>query len=70
MTNPGATQQGSDKSAIRPFSFNFTDADLADLRRRINATKWPERELVTVRRRACNSLLCRNSRATAGFLDS
>src|ERR1041384_6754259 len=32
-------------SEIRPFSFKASDADLADLRRRINATKWPEKEL-------------------------
>jgi hypothetical protein len=25
----------------------FPEADLVDLRRRINATKWPERETVT-----------------------
>jgi pimeloyl-ACP methyl ester carboxylesterase len=40
------TEQGGDKTAIRPFQFNFSDAELADLRRRVNATKWPERELV------------------------
>jgi len=33
--------------AIRPFSFHAPDADLTDLRKRINATKWPERETVT-----------------------
>jgi pimeloyl-ACP methyl ester carboxylesterase len=32
---------------IRPFRINIPDADLADLRRRIKATKWPEREQVT-----------------------
>jgi pimeloyl-ACP methyl ester carboxylesterase len=31
---------------IRPFSFTASDEVLADLRRRINATKWPERETV------------------------
>src|SRR3989454_5149987 len=31
---------------IRQFSFKASDADLADLRRRINTTKWPEREWV------------------------
>ena len=31
---------------IRPFHVSFTDAELADLRRRINATRWPERETV------------------------
>ena len=31
---------------IRPFTFSVSEAELTDLRRRINATKWPERELV------------------------
>jgi pimeloyl-ACP methyl ester carboxylesterase len=34
------------KTAIRPFQFTFSNAELTDLRRRVNATKWPERELV------------------------
>jgi len=42
MTQTTATQQ-SEKTAIRPFQFNFPDAELADLRRRITATRWPER---------------------------
>jgi pimeloyl-ACP methyl ester carboxylesterase len=33
--------------SIRPFRFTAPDKDLADLRRRIAATKWPEREQVT-----------------------
>jgi pimeloyl-ACP methyl ester carboxylesterase len=41
-----AQQTGSDKTAIRPFRVNFPDAELDELRRRINATRWPERELV------------------------
>ncbi|HEV7993978.1 MAG TPA: epoxide hydrolase [Gemmatimonadaceae bacterium] len=32
---------------IRPFHFTVSDADVADLRRRIKATKWPERETVS-----------------------
>jgi pimeloyl-ACP methyl ester carboxylesterase len=32
--------------AIRPFSINFPDEALADLRRRINATNWPDQEQV------------------------
>ena len=32
--------------AIRPFYFRASDEELADLRRRINATKWPQREQV------------------------
>ncbi len=34
------------KTAVRPFRVNIPDAELADLRRRINATRWPERETV------------------------
>src|SRR5438067_8703657 len=32
---------------IRPLRVKVSDADLADLRRRIKATKWPERETVS-----------------------
>ena len=42
-----AQPTGSDGTDIRPFRFKASDADLTDLRRRINATKWPEREQVT-----------------------
>jgi pimeloyl-ACP methyl ester carboxylesterase len=35
-----------DPTAIRPFSFQVSDAELADLRRRIAATRWPEKETV------------------------
>jgi pimeloyl-ACP methyl ester carboxylesterase len=34
-------------SAIRPFHVSFPETELADLRRRVNATRWPERETVT-----------------------
>ena len=46
QTTATGTEQAADKTAIRPFHFNFPDAKLADLRRRVNATIWPERELV------------------------
>ena len=36
----------ADDTAIRPFSFHAPDEDLADLKRRIAATRWPSRELV------------------------
>ena len=35
------------KTDIRPFRVKFSDEELADLKRRIKATKWPERETVT-----------------------
>jgi pimeloyl-ACP methyl ester carboxylesterase len=34
------------KPEIRPFEFHASDEDLADLRRRILATRWPDRETV------------------------
>lgn len=43
---PGQASAAADSTAIRPFSFKASEEDLADLRRRIKATKWPERELV------------------------
>jgi hypothetical protein len=36
---------------IRPFKVKFPEAELAELRRRINATRWPERETVTDHRK-------------------
>ncbi len=33
-------------TAIRPFQFHASDQELADLKSRISATKWPSRELV------------------------
>ena len=41
-----ATEQVADNTAIRPFHFKAQQADLTDLRKRITATKWPEREQV------------------------
>src|SRR5207244_7112676 len=37
----------TDASAIRPFHVSFPEAELTELRRRVNATRWPERETVT-----------------------
>jgi len=41
-----ASARAEDKT-IRPFRINVPDEALVDLRRRINATKWPEREQVS-----------------------
>ena len=41
-----AQQTGSDKAAIRPFDVNVPEAELTELRRRIAAARWPERETV------------------------
>ena len=37
----------TDGSAIRPFHVHIPEAELVDLRRRIAATRWPDRETVT-----------------------
>ena len=47
MTQTSATQQPSDKNAMRPFEVNVPDAELTELRRRITATRFPEKETVT-----------------------
>jgi pimeloyl-ACP methyl ester carboxylesterase len=48
---PSATEQhreqATDKTAIRPFRVNVPDAELTELRRRITATRFPEKETVT-----------------------
>src|SRR6185295_10460982 len=48
MTPTGATlersEQATDKTALRPFRVNVPEGELTELRRRINATRWPERE--------------------------
>jgi len=36
----------AETGAIHPFQVSFPEAALADLRRRVNATRWPERETV------------------------
>src|SRR3990170_7659518 len=50
-TNPETTrkedgEQSTDKTAIRPFRFEAADAELDEMRRRINATRFPEKETV------------------------
>ncbi len=42
-----ALQETTMNTAIRPFHVNFPDSDLADLRRRVLATKLPDREQVS-----------------------
>ena len=40
------TEQAAGQNAIRPFQVNVPEAELTELRRRIIATRWPERETV------------------------
>jgi Epoxide hydrolase N terminus len=37
----------SSEAEVRPFRVDFSDEEVAELRRRVNATRWPERETVS-----------------------
>ena len=41
------TELPAEKSGIRPLRVNVPEAELAELRKRISATRWPDRETVT-----------------------
>ena len=40
------SRESSREEQVRPYSVHFADADVVDLRRRITATRWPNKELV------------------------
>jgi pimeloyl-ACP methyl ester carboxylesterase len=44
---PKEVETSSNKTAIRPLTVSFPETELTELRRRIKATRWPERETVT-----------------------
>jgi pimeloyl-ACP methyl ester carboxylesterase len=45
--NYNVKQTAPDTTAIRPFLFGASEAELTELRRRISTTRWPERETVS-----------------------
>jgi pimeloyl-ACP methyl ester carboxylesterase len=42
-------KKGGDAAAIRPFRVNVAETEIAELRRRVTATRWPRKELVADR---------------------
>jgi pimeloyl-ACP methyl ester carboxylesterase len=42
-----ASTQEKNGDAVRPFHVSFPEAEVTELRRRVNATRWPEKETVT-----------------------
>jgi pimeloyl-ACP methyl ester carboxylesterase len=44
--NAVAQPKGSDATVIRPFHVSVPEAELTEMRKRIKATRWPERETV------------------------
>ena len=43
---PRPAEPATQAATIRPFKVSVPDEDLVELRRRIQATRWPERETV------------------------
>jgi pimeloyl-ACP methyl ester carboxylesterase len=43
---PAHTASAATSDAIRPFRVNIPEEDLVDLRRRVKATRWPNKEIV------------------------
>src|SRR5262249_26770385 len=46
VATAGAAGQAAEDQSIRPFTYNAPQAKLDDLRRRVAATQWPEKETV------------------------
>jgi pimeloyl-ACP methyl ester carboxylesterase len=46
-TLPGTLRAATGDASIRPFTINIPEDELTELRRRIAATRWPDRETVT-----------------------
>src|SRR5690349_17709712 len=46
VAHASATRETVEDAAIRPFTVHVPEAKLQDLRRRIAATQWPEKETV------------------------
>ena len=46
-TDKPTTTAAPGSAAIRPFQVSFSEAELTDMRARIRATRWPERETVS-----------------------
>ena len=46
-TRQQSNEQTTDRNAIRPFRVDVPEEELIELRRRIKATRWPDRETVT-----------------------
>src|SRR5215207_6942937 len=57
------TSRVGEEVEVRPFRIDVPEEDLADLRRRIADTQWPEKETVADEPRACSSPRSKNSRA-------
>jgi len=62
MSQTSATQQNRE-DAIRPLHANFPESELTDLRRRMNATMWLDRETVADATQSVQLATIRRSRA-------
>ena len=65
QSKEGGSPMGTTKAdAILPFRVNVPDENLADLRRRLAATRWPTKELVEDRSQGVQLATLRRSPAT------
>jgi hypothetical protein len=48
-TSTACTGSAQDTAAIRPFRVDVPQADVDEMRRRLAATRWPDRETVSDR---------------------
>jgi hypothetical protein len=55
LSSTPAAPQNND-TAIRPFRVKVPEADVADLRRRLAATRWPDKETVADGTRSIRSI--------------
>jgi len=62
-----APREAAGEAAIRPFRAQVPDADLADLRRRLAATRWPGKELVEDRSQGVQLATLLDGRARVGL---
>src|SRR5215510_10317881 len=46
VATPHGREQAAETAAVRPFQIDVPQAELTELRRRIKATRWPDRETV------------------------
>ena len=62
----GSVAPTSGNSDIRPFSVNVPEAELTELRRRIVATRWPEKETIADGSQGVQTRLDASARAVLG----
>ncbi len=69
VSSTSARSGASQNESIRPFRVHVPDAQLADLRKRIAATQWPDKETVNDTSQVSSWRMCRRWCST-GAMDT